>query len=136
MDRNGTAADAAIAVLLCMGVTIPHSMGLGGGSLILFYNSTTKQTYAIDAREEAPKQSHKDLFLNVTEESRLSLSIAVPGELAGYWELHQRFGRLEWKQLFERAIDLAENGFYISRHLENALKLNEKSIKKYSSLRY
>lgn len=39
MDEHGNAVDAAIAVLLCMGVTIPESMGLGGGSMIVIYNS-------------------------------------------------------------------------------------------------
>ncbi|CAG2170458.1 unnamed protein product [Oppiella nova] len=86
LDSNGTAADAAIAVMLCMGVTIPHSMGLGGGCLILVYNSTTKQTVVIDGREEAPKESHRDLFANISCDPRLPLSIGVPGELAGYWD--------------------------------------------------
>lgn len=102
---------------------------------MLFYNSTSKKTFAIDAREEAPKQSHKDLFLNITGDRRLPLTIGVPGELSGYWHFHQRFGRLDWSQLFTGAIKLAENGFYVSRHLDNALKLNEKWIHKFSPLR-
>ena len=135
MDSNGTAADAAIAVLLCMGVTIPHSMGLGGGCLILVYNSTTKQTVAIDAREEAPKESHRDLFANISGDRRLPLSIGVPGELAGYWELHQRFGRLEWSQLFDGAIELSRNGFDVCNHLDNALKYMSRHINnKFSTL--
>lgn len=38
IDAGGNAVDAGVAVLLCMGVTIPESLGLGGGSLIVLYN--------------------------------------------------------------------------------------------------
>jgi gamma-glutamyltranspeptidase len=70
-------------------------MGLGGGSFLMFYNSITKDSYAIDAREEAPKAATHDMFHNNSTLSRLGpLAIAVPGELSGYWELHQSSGRL------------------------------------------
>lgn len=39
MEEGGNAIDSAIAVLLCMGVTIPESLGLGGGSMIVIYHS-------------------------------------------------------------------------------------------------
>ncbi|CAG2180383.1 unnamed protein product, partial [Oppiella nova] len=87
---NGTAADAAIAMLLCMGVTIPESMGLGGGGLIMFYNRSTQQSYAIDAREQAPRYAHKNMFHNTANLSEAGpLAIATPGALAAYWQLHQ-----------------------------------------------
>ncbi|CAG2176673.1 unnamed protein product, partial [Oppiella nova] len=38
LEKGGNAIDSMISVLLCMGVTIPESMGLGGGALILIYN--------------------------------------------------------------------------------------------------
>jgi gamma-glutamyltranspeptidase/glutathione hydrolase/leukotriene-C4 hydrolase len=118
-----------------MGVTIPHSMGLGGGCLIVFYNSTSKQTNTIDAREEAPQLVNKDIFNN-RNTSYGPISIGIPGELAGYWELHQRFGRLKWNQLFDGAIKFSRNGFYVTKHMANACKWKENYIKSYSSLRY
>jgi gamma-glutamyltranspeptidase len=42
--KEGNAVDAVISVLLCMGVTIPESMGLGGGSLIIIYNGIQNYT--------------------------------------------------------------------------------------------
>lgn len=35
--RGGTIADVAVATLLCMGVVLPHSMGMGGGFLATVY---------------------------------------------------------------------------------------------------
>lgn len=81
LQQDGTAADGIIAALLCMGVTIPESMGLGGGSMLLFYNRTERQAYVIDARETAAAKASKDMFGgNEKLSSDGPLSIAVPGK--------------------------------------------------------
>lgn len=40
--------------------------------------------------------------------------MAVPGELAGSWEAHRRYGRLPWRRLVEPAIRLAEDGVAVN----------------------
>ena len=63
-----------------MGVTIPESLGLGGGSLIIFYNRTERQAYVIDAREAAGAAASKDMFRgNSSLPAYGPLAIAVPG---------------------------------------------------------
>lgn len=120
-----------------MGVTIPESMGLGGGSLIIFYNRTTQDSYAIDAREEAPKTATRDMFHNNPNLSSTGpLAIGIPGELSGYWELHQRSGKLPWNRLFEGAIHLSKYGFKIGSHLADTFKMKEKDIKNHSYFRF
>ncbi|CAG2121722.1 unnamed protein product, partial [Medioppia subpectinata] len=131
---NGSAADAAIAMLLCMGVTTPHLTGLSGGCLILYYNSSDKQMFGIDAREEAPKESRKDILTD-NEERKAGLSVAIPGQLSGYRELHDRFGRLEWTKLFDSAIQLSRDGFRVNNDLENAFIYVNKHLPKSSTLR-
>ncbi|XP_054161799.1 scoloptoxin SSD14-like [Oppia nitens] len=133
MDLNGTAADIVIAVSLCMGVVIPESMGLGGGGVIVFYNRSTQQSYSIDAREEAPRAATKNMYKNSTMSQTGPLSIAVPGALAGYWELHQKSGRLSWNRLFVGAIKYAKHGFKVSEHMAYAIKLNEGYIKNHTA---
>lgn len=59
---------------------------------------------------------------------------AIPGEIKGYWEAYKIGGRLPWKDLFQPAIDLCQNGFRISNALSKGLKLKESLIKQNSAL--
>ena len=50
------------------------------------------------------------------------LSAATPGEVRGYWEAHQRYGKLSWIQLFQPAIRIASEGFRIGTNLAKSIK--------------
>lgn len=50
------------------------------------------------------------------------LAIAVPGELMGMEYAWKRFGRLEWRELVQPAIDLARTGFKVSPSLASAIQ--------------
>jgi gamma-glutamyltranspeptidase/glutathione hydrolase/leukotriene-C4 hydrolase len=91
----------------------------------------------LDARETAPKLSHENMFVNDTKKSSLEggLSIAVPGELKGMWELHQKYGKLPWKELFAPVIDLCRNGHEVTEYLARVLRMKEGAIKDIPSLR-
>ena len=49
--------------------------------------------------------------------------MAVPGEIAGLWEAHQRHGNLQWKELFQPVIKIAREGYPLSQHVQNSLDL-------------
>lgn len=123
LAKGGHAVDAAIGTLICMGVVLPNSLGLGGGCLITIYDNKTKTATVVDGRETAPDYATDDMFADdPISASRGPLSIGVPGELAAYWEAHQRFGRLKWSELFDASIELAETGFETVEHLSSAMK--------------
>ena len=130
LAKGGHAVDAAIGTLLCMGVVLPNSLGLGGGCLMTIYDNATKQATIIDGREQAPDYAHEHMFDSSAPlaASRGPLSVGVPGELAAYWEAHRRFGRLKWSELFEESIRMAEEGEPTVEHLSFALRSKEHAI--------
>ena len=62
LDANGSAVDAAIAAMFCLGVVSMHSSGIGGGGVMLVYNRSLQKASVIDFRETAPALAHKDMF--------------------------------------------------------------------------
>lgn len=113
LEAGGNAADAAVAVGFALGVVNPFASGIGGGGFLLYRDAATGQTHALDFREVAPAASSANMFVQDGEVDRQralfsGLSVGVPGEVAGWWALHQRFGRLPWADLVAPAIALAE----------------------------
>ena len=62
LNANGSAVDAAIAAMFCLGVINMHSSGVGGGGVMLVYNRTLKKAKVIDFRETAPAATTSDMF--------------------------------------------------------------------------
>ncbi|EMG46731.1 ECM38 Glutathione hydrolase proenzyme [Candida maltosa Xu316] len=120
--QGGNAADAAITVALCIGSVNSHSSGIGGGGFIISRNQG--DVVSIDAREMAPGLAHKHMYGDSFVLSKIGgLSIAVPGELKGLYDLFQKHGsgNLTWKQLFEPVIELNRKGFQCSKVFEVVL---------------
>ncbi|XP_011495084.1 PREDICTED: gamma-glutamyltranspeptidase 1-like [Ceratosolen solmsi marchali] len=137
LDRNGSAIDAAIASLICNGLINMQSMGFGGGFLMTIYEREKKQAIVLNARDTAPAAAHTHMFEGKSKYASRAggLSILVPGELAGYWEAHQRFGKLPWNELFQPSIDLCDKGYNLTKVQYDGLNYNVSNIYQDSMLK-
>jgi gamma-glutamyltranspeptidase/glutathione hydrolase len=124
LRAGGSAADAAIAAQLVLGLVEPQSSGLGGGAFALYHDARARRLLAYDGRETAPAAARPDRFLDATGRPlafRAALvggrATGVPGVVRLLEALHRAHGRLPWRTLFEPAIALAEQGFDVSPRL-------------------
>lgn len=125
-EKGGSAADAAISTLLCEGVASPQSTGLGGGFVMTIYSKEKNVVETLIAREVAPLAATENMFVDIPVTG--GKAMATPGELKGYWELHQRYGKLKWSELFDPVIELCRKGHVVSPYLAKILHNSEKTI--------
>src|SRR5438046_10397334 len=62
LRAGGNAVDAACATALALGVTVPHSSGIGGGGFAVIYLAKDKKVVTLDFREKAPAAIKPEMF--------------------------------------------------------------------------
>ena len=132
--RGGNAVDAAVAVHFALAVVNPEAGNVGGGGFMVLRMSDGEAD-ALDFRETAPLGATRDMFLDeqgeLTDRSRIGHQASgVPGSVAGLWEAHQRFGTLQWAELLQPAVTLAE-GLVVHDRLAQSLQDNEARLRQY-----
>ncbi len=136
LRAGGSAADAAVAVQLVLGLVEPQSSGLGGGAFALVWSARDARVRAYDGREAAPAAAKPERFLDrhgnpeqFMQAVSSGRSVGVPGVPRLLETLHRAHGRLPWARLFAPAIRLAEQGFAktprLARQLERERLLRE-----------
>lgn len=126
LQDGGTAADALVVAQTVLGLVEPQASGIGGGAFLLYYDANTKSLDAYDGRETAPQAATQDYLRWISDTDRTvpqpntrasGRSIGTPGALR-LLELAQReHGKQTWRDLFNPAIALADQGFAISPRL-------------------
>jgi gamma-glutamyltranspeptidase / glutathione hydrolase len=114
LSRGGSAVDAAIAANAVLGVTEPMMCGMGGDLFAIYWEAESGKLYGINASGWAPRGLTPQHLAAKGVRSMPQAGIdavTVPGAVAGWGALQQRFGRLSWKDLFQSAIFYAEQGY-------------------------
>src|SRR5690606_22167996 len=124
LRAGGSAADALVAVQTVLGLVEPQSSGIGGGAFLVWYDAGRGEVTTFDGREKAPLAATQDLFLDDEGEPLAFFdavtggrSVGTPGIVRLMEEVHERYGKLPWKDLFSPAIDLAGKGFDVTPRL-------------------
>src|ERR1039458_1785995 len=116
LARGGSAVDAAIAANAVLGVTEPMMNGMGGDLFAIYWEAKTGKLYGLNSSGWSPQGltiEHLKAKGAVSMLDSVVDTITVPGAVAGWDVLHERFGRLPWKELFQSAIFYAEQGYPI-----------------------
>lgn len=131
LKSGGNAIDAAIAANAVLGLVEPTGCGIGGDLFAIVWDAETKKLYGLNSSGPAPK----DLSIEYIKSKGYdkvpafgSLSVSVPGAVAGWTALHKRFGSKNFEDLFENAIYYAEIGFPVTELIAYYL---ERSAQRY-----
>ena len=117
LKNGGNAIDAAIAANAVLGLVEPTGCGIGGDLFAIIWSADEKKLFGLNSSGPAPK----NISINKLKQKGLEkippygpLPVTVPGAVAGWASIHKKFGLLEFNELFNDAINYAENGFPVS----------------------
>ncbi len=116
--KGGNAVDAAIAAAAAMTIVEPVSNGLGSDSFCILWDGLA--LHGLNASGRAPQSWTPDYFKRkygasaTTPPKRGIDSVTVPGAVASWVAMSERFGKLPFADLFEPAIEIAERGYLLS----------------------
>ncbi len=123
LARGGSAGDAAIAANAVLAVVEPMMNGLGGDLFVLYRDGATGKLTGLNASGPAPRGLSPDFLAKQNAKTMPDHGIhavTVPGAVQGWAKIHQRYGKLPWKDLFQSAIAYAEQGFPVTEAIHEA----------------
>jgi gamma-glutamyltranspeptidase / glutathione hydrolase len=127
LAEGGNAVDACIAAAFASWVVESPLTGPGGGGFMLVHRARDRTTRLLDFFVSVPglgrtRTAAEMESVDVDFDSETaqvfhigSGSCAVPGNAAGLEAAHRAFGSLPWARLVEPAVQLAHDGFELTR---------------------
>ena len=134
LQRGGSAVDAAIAANAVLCVVYPHMAGLGGDGFWLIAGPGTDGVQALNASGPSARAATRDVYREHGSEIPMRgprAALTVPGAVDGWRAAHERFGKLEWPDLFDSAIHYAREGMPVSRSLADWLVTDLPILREY-----
>ena len=113
MKAGGTAMDAAIAANAALGLMEPTGNGIGGDLFAIVWDPKTQKLHGYNGHGRSPANLSLQWFIDKGYQDipqRGPLPVSVPGTVAGWFDLHERFGRMPMRQVLQPTIDYARRG--------------------------
>lgn len=134
LKDGGNAIDAAIAANAVLGLVEPTGCGIGGDLFAIVWDAESNKLYGLNSSGPSPMAMNID-FIKEKGLDRIPaygpLPVTVPGAVAGWASLHKKFGKKDFKSLFDQAIFYAESGFPVSELIAYYLKNSSERFKDY-----
>ena len=130
LKKGGNAVDASIAASIVLSVVEPNATSIGGDCFAIV-KMEGKDSVSYNGSGIAPKKLNYNFFkMNNLDKVGLTSphSVTIPGALDAWKNIHNDFGKLDFEELFLKAIDCARNGFKVTKVVANAWKKNEDKL--------
>ncbi len=114
---GGSAVDAAIAANAALGLMEPVGNGIGGDLFAIVWDAKKQELTGLNASGRSPKSLTLEYFRDNGFETIPAfgpLPVSVPGTVDGWFELHDRYGRLPMTEVLAPAIGYARQGFPVT----------------------
>lgn len=134
LKAGGNAVDAAIAANATLGLMEPTGCGIGGDIFIILWDAKSQKLYGLNGSGRSPKSLTLDYFKKNKYHRIPSygpLPVSVPGCVDGWFTMHNRFGKMNMKEILAPAIRYAKNGFPVSELIAYYMNGSAKRLKKY-----
>tara|TARA_B100001939_G_scaffold347659_1_gene370005 strand:+ start:6261 stop:8042 length:1782 start_codon:yes stop_codon:yes gene_type:complete len=122
LKQGGNAVDAAIAANAALGVMEPTGNGIGGDLFAIIWDPKGRKLYGLNASGRSPMGLTKAMLEDELRQRGVDkippfgvLPVSVPGTVDGWYEMHNRFGRLKMRDILAPAITYAREGFPVSQ---------------------
>lgn len=138
LKKGGSAVDAAIAANAALGLMEPTGCGIGGDLFAIVWDAENEELTGLNASGRSPQSLTLQHFRDIGMQSIPylgPLTVSVPGAVDGWYELHERYGRLPMTELLQPSIDYAEQGFPVTEFIADLWQENIESRKDFPGVR-
>lgn len=138
LKQGGSAVDAAIGANAALGLMEPTGCGIGGDLFAIVWDADKGQLDGLNASGRSPQSLTLQHFRNLGLSSIPylgPLTVSVPGAVDGWYELHQRYGRLPMSEILAPSIRYAEEGFPVTEFIADLWQENVESRQQFPGVK-
>tara|TARA_B100001027_G_scaffold215139_1_gene188522 strand:- start:1518 stop:3203 length:1686 start_codon:yes stop_codon:yes gene_type:complete len=138
LQNGGNAIDAAIAANAALGLMEPTGNGIGGDLFAIVWIEKEKKLYGLNASGRSPENLTLEYFKENNYNSIPAygpLPVSVPGCVDGWFELHEKFGKIKMTDILSPTIKYAEDGFPVSELVSYYMKVASNNYQKYPNFK-
>ncbi|WP_430408289.1 gamma-glutamyltransferase [Kordia sp.] len=128
LKKGGNAFDAMAGMELALAVAYPYAGSLGGGGFMV-YRLEDGSIGSLDFREKAPLAATKNMYLDPETEEVIpnkstlgAMAVGIPGNIAGIYASHEKFGKLPMEAIITPVIALAKKGVVVTKKQQERLE--------------